>query len=81
VLADSLVSCVLLLLLQEVDAEVYQHLGSITASPLDMVFPWLVSAFASQLAPTETLLLWDRVIGFDSLLPLPVLAVGILTFR
>lgn len=67
--------------MQEVDAEVYQHLGSITSSLLDIVFPWLMSAFASQLAPAETLLLWDRVIGYDSLLPLPVLAVAILTFR
>lgn len=67
--------------LQEVDLEVYQHLGSLTATPLDLVFPWLFSAFAAHLAPSETLLLWDRVIGFDSLLPLPVLAVAVLTFR
>jgi hypothetical protein len=66
---------------QEVDIEVYRHLGSLTATPLDMVFSWLGSAFASHLVPAETLLLWDRIIGFDSLLPLPVLAVAVLTFR
>jgi hypothetical protein len=27
------------------------------------------------------LLLWDRVVGFDSLLPLPVLAVAVFSFR
>lgn len=59
----------------------YRHLGSLTASPLDMVLPWLLSAFAAHLAPSETLLLWDRIIGYDSLLPLPVLAVAVLTFR
>jgi hypothetical protein len=66
---------------QEVDIEVYRHLGSLTATPLDVVFSWISSAFASHLVPSETLLLWDRVIGFDSLLPLPVLAVAVLTFR
>jgi hypothetical protein len=64
-----------------VDLEVYHHLGSLTSTPLDLVFPWLISAFAAHLTPSETLLLWDRVIGFDSLLPLPVLAVAVLTFR
>lgn len=59
----------------------YNHLGSLTSTPLDLVFPWLFSAFAAHLPPSETLLLWDRVIGFDSLLPLPVLAVAVLTFR
>jgi len=67
--------------MQEVDGELYHHLCSLTASPLDLVMPWLLTAFAMHLAPTETLLLWDRIIGFDSLLPLPVLAVAVLAFR
>ena len=67
--------------MQEVDCEVYAHMCSLTPSPLEFAFPWLWTAFASHLAPSETLLLWDRVIGFDSLLPLPVLAVAVLTFR
>lgn len=29
----------------------------------------------------EVLLLWDRVLGLDSLLPLPLLAVAIVCFR
>ena len=41
----------------------------------------MLSAFVGYLSPGETLLLWDRVVGFDSLLPLPVLAVAVLTFR
>ncbi|KIZ03010.1 hypothetical protein MNEG_4946 [Monoraphidium neglectum] len=40
---------------------------------------WMFSAFAGYLSPGETLLLWDRVIGFDSLLPLPLLAVAVVT--
>ena len=31
------------------------------------MFPWLVTAFAGQLECQELLLLWDRIIGFDSL--------------
>ena len=31
------------------------------------MFPWLMTAFAAQLDCRELLLLWDRVIGFDSL--------------
>lgn len=67
---------------QEIDAEVFahvsQHLGS---SCLEAAFPMIFSAFARCLAPAETLLLWDRVIGFDSLLPLGVLAAAVMTFR
>jgi hypothetical protein len=40
-----------------------------------------MSAFVGHLSPSETLLLWDRIIGFDSLLPLPVLAAAVMTFR
>lgn len=56
-------------------------MSRLTVSPLDLVMPWLLTAFASHLAPTETLLLWDRIVGYESLLPLPVLAVAVLTFR
>ena len=31
--------------------------------------------------PEEVLLLWDRILGFDSLDVLPILAVAILSFR
>jgi len=31
--------------------------------------------------PTQVLLLWDRVVGFDSLLPLAVLAAAVFSFR
>ena len=42
---------------------------SIVASPshsLHLVYGWLTTAFASALDCREVLLLWDRVIGFDS---------------
>lgn len=40
-----------------------------------------MTAFAGHLAVGEVLLLWDRIIGFDSLLPVPLLAVAVLAFR
>jgi hypothetical protein len=41
----------------------------------------MFSAFVGFLSPSETLVLWDRIIGFDSLLVLPVLAVAVMSFR
>lgn len=67
--------------LQDVDLDVLQHLSRLTATPLDLAMPWIVSGFVGYLSPSETLLLWDRIIGFDSLLVLPVLAVAVMTFR
>ncbi len=37
--------------------------------------------FASLLLVCQVLLLWDRILGFDSLELLPLLAVAILLFR
>ena len=34
---------------------------------LQLVFQWFVTAFAGQLECQELLLLWDRIVGFDSL--------------
>ncbi len=43
--------------------------------------PWLVAAFAEHLEVEQVLLLWDRVIGFDSTLVLAVAAAAIVSFR
>lgn len=80
-LLNSTMPCVLHMHLQEVDPEVFDHLSRLAASPIDLAFPWIMSAFVTHLSPCETLLLWDRIIGFDSLLPLAVLAVAVMTFR
>jgi hypothetical protein len=41
----------------------------------------MVTAFADKLQPSEVLLLWDRIIGFDTLMLLPVLAASVFAFR
>lgn len=48
---------------------------------MSIALPWLVQAFAGFLSVSEVLLLWDRIVGFDSLNVLPVLASAIFAFR
>lgn len=73
--------CLFESLLHNRQPDLFLHLTSIGASPLVLVFPWLATAFSSQLECQEVLLLWDRIIGFHSLSLLSVLAVAVLEFR
>ncbi|CAH8548729.1 unnamed protein product [Heterobilharzia americana] len=68
-------------LLQVKEPEVFFHLKSFGAQPIRFVFKWLMRAFSGFLAPDQVLLLWDRILGFDSLEILPVLAVAIFSYR
>ena len=52
-----------------------------SVSPLTYAFPWITSAFVGHLSVDQLLLVWDRIIGNDSLLVLPVLAAAIFAFR
>ncbi len=66
---------------QELDPEVVAHLHGIGLPVSTIALPWIYSAFAGHLRIEEVLLLWDRVLGLDSLLPLPLMAVAIICFR
>ncbi|EFJ43152.1 hypothetical protein VOLCADRAFT_119175, partial [Volvox carteri f. nagariensis] len=68
-------------LLQELDSALVNHLSRLGLLPATLVLPWITTAFAGVLPVQEVLLLWDRVIGLDSLLPLPLLAAAVLCFR
>ncbi|WZN62078.1 Rab-GAP TBC domain-containing protein [Chloropicon roscoffensis] len=69
-------------LMEQTEPEVNYHLyGIIGVSPLSLAFPWIVHAFADALVPEQVLLLWDRVVGFDSLVPLVLFAVSIFHYR
>lgn len=46
-----------------------------------MVFKWLMRAFSGHLPPDQLLVLWDLVLGYDSLEILALLAIIILSFR
>ena len=68
-------------LLQSQDPALFAHLVSIGLDPLTVALPWMMVGFSGILPPDDTLLLWDRIIGFDSLLVVPIVAVAIFRFR
>jgi multisubunit Na+/H+ antiporter MnhF subunit len=68
-------------LLQTIEPALATHLTALGCPPLSLGLPWIVRAFVTVLPVQEVLQLWDRVIGFDTLLILPVAAVAILAWR
>ncbi|GIM00405.1 hypothetical protein Vretimale_5170 [Volvox reticuliferus] len=68
-------------LLQELDPQLVTHLCRLGLLPATLALPWITTAFSGALPVQEVLLLWDRIIGLDSLLPLPLLAAAVLCFR
>ncbi|CAH1262480.1 TBC1D19 [Branchiostoma lanceolatum] len=68
-------------LLQTHEPELFYHLKGVGAQPLKIAFKWLMRAFAGFLGSDQLLLLWDRVLGFNSLEILSVLAFAIFSFR
>ncbi|TGZ64998.1 hypothetical protein CRM22_006089 [Opisthorchis felineus] len=68
-------------LLQAREPQVFFHLRSHGIQPVRFVFKWLMRAFSGFLTPDQVLLLWDRILGFDSLEILAVLAVAIFSYR
>ena len=71
----------LLSTLQELDPELVSHVHTLGCPVLAVAFPWIYNAFVGYLPVEEVLLLWDRVVGCDSLLPVPLLAVAVMCFR
>jgi hypothetical protein len=57
------------------------HMLQLGCPPLHFAFHWMVNMFVEYLPVKEVLLLWDRVLGFDSLELLPLLAAAIFVFR
>jgi hypothetical protein len=66
---------------QSLDPELVHHLEKLGIPPAAISIPWISGAFAGCLPVEEVLLLWDRVIGLDSLLPVALLAVAVMCFR
>ena len=59
----------------------YNHLLNLNVEPLSIAFPWIFSGFSQYLNVEELLLLWDRILAYDSLDLLPILATSIFLFR
>ncbi|KAF1331270.1 Tbc1 domain family member 19, partial [Globisporangium splendens] len=57
------------------------HLINMGIKPLDIAFPWIQSAFSGVLEINQVLLLWDRVVGYNSLELIAILAAALFRFR
>lgn len=68
-------------LLQTLDPEVVAHLHRLGIPMAAVALPWVTRAFVGFMPVEEVLLLWDRVIGLDSLFPVALLAVAVVCFR
>ncbi|XP_029112047.1 TBC1 domain family member 19 isoform X2 [Scleropages formosus] len=68
-------------LLQVYLPQLFYHLRETGAQPLRIAFKWMVRAFSGYLATDQLLLLWDRILGYDSMEILAVLAAAVFAFR
>uniref|UniRef100_A0A3Q0SJW4 TBC1 domain family, member 19 n=1 Tax=Amphilophus citrinellus TaxID=61819 RepID=A0A3Q0SJW4_AMPCI len=68
-------------LLQTHLPQLFYHLREIGVQPLRIAFKWMVRAFSGYLSTDQLLLLWDRILGYDSLEVVAVLAAAVFAFR
>nr|XP_061816228.1 TBC1 domain family member 19-like isoform X2 [Nerophis lumbriciformis] len=68
-------------LLQTHLPQLFYHLRQMGAQPLRIAFKWMVRAFSGYLSTDQLLFLWDRILGYDSLEPVAVLAAAVFAFR
>eukprot|EP00730_Choanoeca_flexa_P002545 TRINITY_DN11087_c0_g1_i6.p1 TRINITY_DN11087_c0_g1~~TRINITY_DN11087_c0_g1_i6.p1 ORF type:complete len:574 (+),score=101.21 TRINITY_DN11087_c0_g1_i6:83-1804(+) len=68
-------------LMQHHHSRLWNHLTGCGIRPAAYAVRWMATAFASFLAADQLLLLWDRIIGYDTLILLPVLAVAVFAYR
>ncbi|OUM66474.1 hypothetical protein PIROE2DRAFT_6312 [Piromyces sp. E2] len=67
---------------KQLDSVLYFHIQYIIGkSPLEIAFPWIVYSFVGMLDIEQILLLWDRIIGFDSLELIPIAATCIFLYK
>ncbi|KAF4723536.1 hypothetical protein FOZ63_025483, partial [Perkinsus olseni] len=67
----------------DVAPELVAHLQSIENSPsvLKIAFPWILCGFVGYIRPIQLLLLYDRMIAYDRLELIAILAAGIIIYR
>lgn len=63
------------------EPDVCYHLQQLGISPLKTVFPWMMYMFVGYFEVDQLYLIFDRIIGFESLEILPILAASIFVFR
>ncbi len=69
-------------LLKQSDSHLFFHLQfNLDFQPLSIAYRWILYGFVGVLSPDQVLLLWDKMIGYDSCLIFSVMAAAIFTFR
>mmetsp|Transcript_16940 Transcript_16940/g.18994 ORF Transcript_16940/g.18994 Transcript_16940/m.18994 type:complete len:205 (+) Transcript_16940:3-617(+) len=68
-------------LLQAYETELFFHLQQIGVQPTSIAFRWLFAGFVGFLEVEQLYLLWDRVIGFETLELLPMLSAALFVFK
>ncbi|CAM4843682.1 unnamed protein product [Rotaria magnacalcarata] len=68
-------------LLRQISPDLWFHLQDIQVQPLRIAFKWMMRAFSGYLASNQLLALWDRILAYDSLEILSLLAVAIFVLR
>lgn len=67
--------------LQTCESDLMYYLDSLGVSPLRLAFPWITYAFVGYLEVDQVLLLWDRVLGYDSLDVIALFAAALIAYR
>lgn len=68
------------LIIRSTSAAVF-HLLNIGIKPIDIAFPWIQCAFSGVLDIPQVLLLWDRVLSYDSLELIAIFAAALFHYR
>lgn len=67
--------------MQTYEPEVCYHLSNLGIQPIKIAYPWIAHCFVGFLEVDQIYLLWDRILGFESLEILPIFAAAIFVFR
>lgn len=59
----------------------FYHAVGVGLHPTKVAFPWIFTAFSGWLPVSEVLQLWDRVVAYDTLDVVAVLAAAVFCFR
>lgn len=69
-------------LVKQKDIDVFYYLvHDLDIQPLEIAFKWLMYAFVGILDNEQLLLMWDRIIAYDSLDLLAISAAALFNFR
>jgi hypothetical protein len=69
-------------ILKQRDSELFYYITTeLDINPIEIVFKWILYAFVGILEVDQVLLMWDRIIAYDSLDVLSLTAAALISFR